>query len=105
MNKFRLFEKILPSVRAEVIKILLKNNHKGKDAAEYLGMSRSAVSQVIKKKRANKDVLSEKEKQDLCDKVRKRFLVFDEVARNPDVLSDIIFDYSLEILRKRVREE
>ena len=45
---------VLPKIRADLAKELIKNGVSQKDTAELLGLTQSAVSQYVHKKRAGK---------------------------------------------------
>ena len=56
---------VLPAIRKELAEELVKKGMKQKDIAEKLGITESAVSQYIKKKRAKKVVFNKKIKTEI----------------------------------------
>ncbi|HIE41030.1 MAG TPA: ArsR family transcriptional regulator [Candidatus Aenigmarchaeota archaeon] len=71
---------ILPSIRKELVKALIRKGYKRKDIAKILKISESAIAYYLKDKRGRKFKFSEK-------KIREIEKAADNIARNKSNLA------------------
>ena len=82
---------ILPAIRREFSFIMSKRGLRQKEIAEKLGITKSAVSQYIKHKRANKfkfDLESEKAIEKSVDRILKNSNVITETQKLCNLLKE-----------------
>lgn len=76
---------VLPAIRCELAKAMLKKGLKQKQIAKLLGITEAAVSQYLKEKRAKEEFFDKKIKQEIkrsADKIIKdNSLVMSEIQR------------------------
>ena len=68
----RMVKDILPSIRAEIVRELVKQGKTQAEISRCLEITRSAVSQYLKKTRGNKAL--EKKSVDIAKKIAKQLL-------------------------------
>jgi predicted transcriptional regulator len=76
---------VLPKIRAELARLLVKRGLNQNEAAERLGITASAVSQYLHKKRGEKTILSARE-QKMLEKSAEKL----EKASNEKTIANII---------------